>query len=166
MGFLSDRQHDRGKSEDSWVGIYWRPAAAVIYLFICVFDFVAVPTYLGLGGEPLKEIILAVKDLPSDTQTIVLNHKLSSWEPLTLKGGGLFHVAFGAILGATVWSRGQERINEIRRGWPQEPQYDTPPNNQAPYNPQPYPPYDPNINNNVQNNNMPRGGAIDNPDQN
>lgn len=105
------------EKDDAWLGIYWKSAAAIVYLMICIFDFVLVPTYLGLGSEPLKDIILAVKDLPPDAQTVVLTLKLATWDPLTLKGGGLFHLAFGAILGATVWSRGQERISEIQQGF-------------------------------------------------
>lgn len=101
------------KKEDSWVGIYWRPAAAVVYLFICLFDFVLVPSLIGFNSEHLYEIVAAVKDLPSDSQNIVLSLKLAQWEPLTLKGGGLFHIAFGAILGVAAWSRGKERVIEL-----------------------------------------------------
>lgn len=32
------------------------------------------------------------------------------WEPLTLQATGLFHVAFGAILGVAAWTRGNEKI--------------------------------------------------------
>lgn len=169
--YQKDRKMADSKKEDSWFGIYWKPAAAVIYLVICLFDFVAVPTYIGLGGQPLSELILAVKDLPPDAQNIVLTMKLSAWEPLTLKGGGLFHIAFGAILGATVWSRGQERINEIRQGWggPGDGMVD-------PYGTRPDPyarPADaynqtmptPQINNYVQNNPTPAGTKVDNPDE-
>lgn len=105
------------KKEDSWGGIYWRPAAAVIYLIICIFDFIVMPIWFGAYGETLSSIIMTIKDLPADAQIVVLNMKLAAWEPITLKGGGLFHIAFGAILGANVWSRGQERINEIKQGW-------------------------------------------------
>jgi hypothetical protein len=34
----------------------------------------------------------------------------SQWDPLTLKGAGLFHMAMGAICGVAAWSRGQEKI--------------------------------------------------------
>jgi hypothetical protein len=106
---------DRVK-EDSWLGVYWKPAAGIVYLLICLFDFVVVPVFLGLTREHLVDIISAVKSLPPDAQAIALNLKLAAWDPLTLKGGGLFHLSFGAILGASVWSRGQERINEIKNG--------------------------------------------------
>lgn len=154
--------HKSNKEDDSWLGVYWKPAAAIVYLLICVFDFIIVPTYLGLWAPKLSEIIMAVKDLPPDAQIIVLNLKLATWDPLTLKGGGLFHVAFGAILGATVWSRGQERINEIRQGWggPQDYQYQQyqQPQMQGMVN-------QPQVNNNVQNPQL-NGAQIDNPDQN
>lgn len=174
------------KKEDSWFGIYWKPAAAVIYLTICVFDFIVVPSYLGLWSEPLKDLILAIKDLPPDSQHIILTLKLATWDPLTLKGGGLFHVAFGAILGATVWSRGQERINEIKQGWnnpnaPVDPyaQQVDPYAQQQQYQPQyqsqpgqmtgmvtPPPTIPAQVNNNVQNSTGQGTGAqIDNPDE-
>jgi hypothetical protein len=36
-----------------------------------------------------------------------------SWDPLTLKGAGLFHLAFGAILGVSAFTRGQEKVNRM-----------------------------------------------------
>lgn len=103
-----------GKREDSWIGIYWRPAAAVIYLLICLFDFIIAPTYFGVTEQPISAIIETIKELPPETQRVVLSMELSQWDPLTLKGSGLFHIAFGAILGASAWNRGRERIFEIR----------------------------------------------------
>jgi len=35
------------------------------------------------------------------------------WQPLTLGGGGLYHLAMGAVLGIAAWSRGQEKIANI-----------------------------------------------------
>jgi hypothetical protein len=32
------------------------------------------------------------------------------WQPITLQGAGLFHMAMGAVLGVAAWSRGQEKI--------------------------------------------------------
>lgn len=33
------------------------------------------------------------------------------WIPLTLQGGGLYHLSMGAIVGVSSWSRSQEKIN-------------------------------------------------------
>ena len=33
----------------------------------------------------------------------------TQWQSLTLQNGGLIHLAFGAILGVTAWTRGQEK---------------------------------------------------------
>jgi hypothetical protein len=38
------------------------------------------------------------------------NDAFRQWQPLTLIGAGLFHMAMGAVLGITAWSRGQEKI--------------------------------------------------------
>ena len=35
----------------------------------------------------------------------------SRWTPLTLQGGAMFHLSFGAILGATSWNKHKENIN-------------------------------------------------------
>ena len=32
----------------------------------------------------------------------------SRWMPLTLEGGAMFHLSFGAILGATAWKKKEE----------------------------------------------------------
>lgn len=165
------------RKEDSWIGIYWKPAAAVIYLFICVFDFVVVPTYLGIWTEPLRDLIMAIKDLPPEVQQSIITMKLATWEPLTLKGGGLFHMSFGAILGATVWQRGKERLDELRHSW----STNNPPYQSDPYASDPYanqqnqmtgmvtpPPgfYNGPINNQAQNTGKVQGAQIDNPDEN
>ena len=36
----------------------------------------------------------------------------SRWTPLTLEGGAMFHLAFGAILGATSWNKHKENNND------------------------------------------------------
>lgn len=74
---------------------YWRPLTAVQYLIICMFDFMAAPIFLAIYS--------AIRDIPY----IV-------WHPLTLEGGGLYHVAMGAILGVSAWTRGQEKITTIK----------------------------------------------------
>jgi hypothetical protein len=70
----------------------WRPAMGWTYMFICILDFAVFPV--------LWSIIQATHSGTVSTQ----------WDPITLRGAGLFHMAMGAILGITAWSRGQEKI--------------------------------------------------------
>jgi hypothetical protein len=69
----------------------WRPALAWSYVLACTFDFVI--------GPNVSMIFFGVTE-----QTYI------AWVPLTLQGGGLYHLAMGAVLGVTSWSRGQEKI--------------------------------------------------------
>jgi hypothetical protein len=50
-----------------------------------------------------------------------VSDKAIAWDPLTLKGAGLFHLAFGAILGVSAYTRGQEKIRRMDK---YEPEYD------------------------------------------
>lgn len=64
-----------------------------VYMVTCVTDFIIFPVLWSLfqsyaGGSPIQ-----------------------AWEPLTLHGGGLYHIAMGSVLGITAWSRGKEKIN-------------------------------------------------------
>lgn len=77
---------------ESWMNRKWRPAMGWTYMVICILDFAIFP----IGWSVLQ----AYAD---GTVT-------SQWDPLTLKGAGLFHMAMGAILGIAAWSRGQEKI--------------------------------------------------------
>lgn len=144
---------NNNNKEDSWFGVYWRPAAAIVYLVICMFDFVVYPTYINAWSDTLPRIVATIKDLPPESQSIVLTNKLVGWEPLTLKGSGLFHVAFGAILGASVWTRGQERVSEIKYG-NYDDYYETPPRGR---------PGRGSINNQNDDSGSSRGDEIDNP---
>ena len=39
------------------------------------------------------------------------------WNPLTLQGGGLFHISMGAVLGVAAWTRGQEKLARYDHGF-------------------------------------------------
>jgi hypothetical protein len=39
---------------------------------------------------------------------------ISAYQALTLQGGGLIHIAFGAILGISAYTRGQEKVEAIK----------------------------------------------------
>jgi hypothetical protein len=72
-----------------------------VYVVICLFDFVVVPAFIGMTREPYSSLIPIVKDLAPEAQLMVLQRQ--AWQPLTLQGSGLIHVAFGAILGVVAW---------------------------------------------------------------
>ncbi len=93
---------------------YWRPIAAYIYIAICVFDFVGMPLFMELQNDRVNvEAFAEIKQLQGEaTQQAAIaaiNLGPREWVPLTLEGGGLFHIAFGAILGVAAWTRGQEK---------------------------------------------------------
>jgi hypothetical protein len=83
------------KRNETWVSNRWRPAMAWLYFCTCAFDFIIAPI--------ASSIIYAQYG-----QTII------QWNPITLQGAGLYHLAMGAIIGITSWSRGQERICELQ----------------------------------------------------
>lgn len=83
---------DENKSVDEWLQRKWRPAVAVTYIIICSFDFIIFPIIWSIFLH-------------------VTGNDVAAWDPLTLKGAGLFHASFGAILGVAAYTRGQEKIN-------------------------------------------------------
>ncbi len=76
----------------------WRPIAAVTYLVINVCDFIIFPV------------------LWSYVQIHFLKIPMTPWDPITLKSGAYFHVAFMTILGAAAYTRGMEKIESIKQG--------------------------------------------------
>ena len=78
----------------------WKALAGITYLLICVFDFVVVPSWIGvtrhdvLIGFELSKL----SNLDVAIQTELIRGLTYQHEPFTLKGGGLFHLAFGALL--------------------------------------------------------------------
>jgi hypothetical protein len=83
------------KEKEDWMQKKWRPAMAIMYMIVCVFDFILFP---------IMFTIVQFWEVES------VNDAFRQWQPLTLIGAGLFHMAMGAVLGITAWSRGQEKI--------------------------------------------------------
>lgn len=79
-------------SNESWMNRKWRPMMGWTYMVICILDFAIFP------------ILWSILQAYYDGQVV------NQWDPLTLKGAGLFHMAMGAVLGIAAWSRGQEKI--------------------------------------------------------
>jgi hypothetical protein len=46
---------------------------------------------------------------------------ITQWNPLTLQGAGLFHIAMGAVLGIAAFGRTQEKLNGANNGGIQTP---------------------------------------------
>ena len=77
---------------------HWRDWAALVYLFICLCDFFIGPLWWNLlMWGSCDEVVAAGGKCDA-----------SRWEPLTLQMGGMFHISFGAILGATAWRKKDE----------------------------------------------------------
>mgnify|MGYP003327834405 CR=1 FL=1 len=97
MGFIA-RRAQKYKSVDNYLKELWRPLMAWNYAIIVLFDFMLAPIGLGI-------------------YTAVTKQPYIQWQPLTIQGGGLFHIAMGAVIGVSAWSRGQEKINGTDAPW-------------------------------------------------
>jgi hypothetical protein len=105
--------------KEKWFVKYWRPCAAWTYLAICVFDFVAMPVYTAKTNLTLEQVITVTRDLRQEDrlQAITSLLRKNAWEPITLSESGMFHIAFGAILGVAAWTRGRVQEANVRNGY-------------------------------------------------
>ena len=77
----------------------WRWSALILYLAICFYDFMFVPIWYGLNRADLAMFIDILNTVQDPLIQLELMKKLTGQHnPFTLMGGGLFHLAFGAIL--------------------------------------------------------------------
>ena len=77
----------------------WRWTALVIYLLICFYDFLFVPVWYGLNRPDISQFMDIINSTEDTLVQMELMKKLTGQHnPFTLMGGGLFHLAFGAIL--------------------------------------------------------------------
>jgi len=77
----------------------WRWTALILYLAICFYDFMFVPIWFGLNSPELAQFIDILNTVEDPLIQLELMKKLTGQHnPFTLMGGGLFHLAFGAIL--------------------------------------------------------------------
>jgi hypothetical protein len=86
------------KKKEDWMNSKWRPACGWMYIVVCLFDFMLAPI------------------LWSITQAVFHGGVNVQWQPLTLQGAGLFHVAMGAIIGVSAYGRTQEKLNGANNG--------------------------------------------------
>jgi len=78
-------------SGTEWMQKLWRPAMGWMYMIICLLDMAIFPV--------LWSLLQAVMHVP-----------ITQWNPLTLQGAGLFHIAMGAVLGISAFGRTQEKL--------------------------------------------------------
>jgi hypothetical protein len=90
------------KKED-WMNSKWRPMMGWMYMAVCSADFIVFPV------------------LWSVVQVIGGGEVRTQWQPITLQGAGLFHIAMGAVLGIAAYGRTQEKMNGANNGGIQLP---------------------------------------------
>ena len=79
------------KESSNWMQNLWRPMMGWMYMLICLLDMAVFPVCWSL--------LQAVSHQP-----------ITQWNPLTLQGAGLFHIAMGAVLGIAAFGRTQEKL--------------------------------------------------------
>ena len=94
-----DENKKEEKASEHWMKAYWRPAMGWLYMLICFMDFV---------GFPLISMFL-----PVVFKGFGVQYQYVAWQSLSLSNGGLIHLAFGAILGVSAWTRGQEKLAKV-----------------------------------------------------
>jgi len=86
---MADKEEKENSAE--WMQKLWRPAMGWMYMLICLADMIVFPVLWSL--------------LQAVTHTAI-----TQWNPLTLQGAGLFHIAMGAVLGISAFGRTQEKL--------------------------------------------------------
>ena len=80
------------KEKEHWMNSKWRPMMGWMYMVICMFDFLVAPVLWSL------------------LQAMSHGQVTSQWQPVTLQGAGLFHMAMGAVLGVAAYGRTKEKV--------------------------------------------------------
>jgi hypothetical protein len=85
-----------GRPEEHWMKSFWRPAMGWLYMFTCLCDFVVFPV------------------LWSVMQALIHGAVQQQWNPITLQGAGLYHLAMGAVLGVAAYGRSKEKTEGVK----------------------------------------------------
>ena len=91
------------KKKEDWMNSKWRPMMGWMYMLVCTTDFVLFPVLWSL------------------IQAMAGGQVHSQWQPITLQGAGLFHIAMGAVLGIAAFGRTQEKLGGANNGGLQAP---------------------------------------------
>jgi len=110
-------KEDLHGTEEHWSN--WKTIAGYAYILICITDFLIMPIATHTNQIDTKEEILAiVEEQGLDTALKIMDRIKGqhSWIPVTMTGGGLFHISFGAILTGAAITRGIERKEIVKNG--------------------------------------------------
>lgn len=80
------------KDATDWINKKMRPMMGWIYMLTCTADFVIFPVLWSL------------------LQALSHGQVTNQWQPLTLQGAGLYHIAMGAVLGIAAYGRTKEKV--------------------------------------------------------
>ncbi len=97
------KMSDSEKKKEDWMNSKWRPMMGWSYMLTCIADFVIFPV------------------LWSVLQSISKGQVNIQWQPITLQGAGLYHIAMGAVLGIAAYGRTQEKLGGANNGGIQLP---------------------------------------------
>jgi len=89
----------------------WKSLLALVYAMICVFDFVIIPTWIAATRAQLDTSVFVQSEVDHDIQMQLIELAWAPYEPLTLKGAGMFHLAFWCIINRQRISKKKEEDN-------------------------------------------------------
>ena len=95
---MAEKMSESEKKKEDWMNSKWRPMMGWSYMLTCIADFVIFPV------------------LWSVLQSISKGQVNVQWQPITLQGAGLYHIAMGAVLGIAAYGRTQEKLGGANNG--------------------------------------------------
>jgi hypothetical protein len=100
-----------GKYVEKWYQRAWRPSMAFVYMTLCIIDYGVRPFINFLEknrNNDLTKIVREIKDI-NDTMVQIKLIEYESEEKFKPILNEFVHLAFGAILGVSAFSRGREK---------------------------------------------------------
>lgn len=95
---MTTKMSESEKKKEDWMNSKWRPMMGWSYMLTCIADFVIFPV------------------LWSVLQSVSKGQVNIQWQPITLQGAGLYHIAMGAVLGIAAYGRTQEKLGGANNG--------------------------------------------------
>ena len=99
----------------------WRPMLAGVYILLVVFDFLIMPIIIVIKNSQDSNrnsvtLALEFKESAAQIQALKTFAERRAWNPLTLLGGGMLHISFGALLTGAAITRGMEKREYAKTG--------------------------------------------------